>query len=223
MTTDDMIKPMTTEIVLIRHGETDWNVERRLQGHLDIGLNARGRQQAAALADSLQQESFAAIVASDLERAIHTAQAIAATRDLSVEIVGAMRERCFGALEGLRHDEIRVRLPDAYVAWKSRDVAAIYPPGKHVAESLTDFHARVVSAINGLVARFPGQKIAVVTHGGVLDSIYRAATGLALSEPRPVEIPNAGINRVMCEDSRIKIRTWGDVGHLKRPALDEIE
>lgn len=223
MATDDMIQPMATDIVLIRHGETDWNVERRLQGHLDIGLNARGRQQAAALAESLQQECFAAIIASDLERAIHTAREIAALHGMPVDIVGAMRERCFGALEGLQHDEIRVRLPDAYVAWKSRDVAAIYPPGKHVAESLADFHERVVTALHGLAVRFSGQKIVVVTHGGVLDSIYRAATGLALNEPRPVEIPNAGINRVVWENARIKIRSWGDVSHLMRPALDEIE
>lgn len=223
MATEDKIKPMTTDIVLIRHGETDWNVERRLQGHLDIGLNARGRQQAAALAESLQQERFAAIVASDLKRAIDTAQAVATTHGLPVDIVGAMRERCFGALEGLRHDEIRVQLPDAYVAWKSRDADAIYPPGTYVAESLNGFHARVVAAIDGLATRFSGQKIAVVTHGGVLDSIYRAATGLALSEPRPVEIPNAGINRVVWENARIKIQSWGDVGHLMRPALDEIK
>lgn len=223
MTTSDMIEPMTTEIVLIRHGETDWNVERRLQGHLDIRLNERGKQQAAALAESLKQEDFAAVFASDLERAIHTAQTIAAAQRLPINIVGAMRERCFGALEGLRHDEIRIRLPDAYVAWKSRDVDAIYPAGTHIAESLTDFHERVVAAIDELAARFRGRKIAVVTHGGVLDSIYRAATGLALNEPRPVEIPNAGINRVVCENARIKIRSWGDVGHLMRPALDEIE
>lgn len=223
MTTDATNDPTATEIVVIRHGETDWNVERRLQGHLDIGLNVRGRQQAAALADALQDENFAAIVSSDLARAIDTAKAIAAVHGLQLETVDGLRERCFGALEGLRHDEIRMRLPDAYAAWKSRDVEACYPPGKHAAESLRAFHARVVSTIDGLAGRFAGQKIAVVTHGGVLDSIYRAATGLELSKPRPVEVPNAGVNRVCWERGRIHVRSWGDVGHLTRPALDELE
>ena len=106
-----------TEILLIRHGETDWNVDKRLQGHIDIALNAEGLRQAAALGAVLADEPLDAVFASDLQRARDTAQAVAAPQALPVQIAPTLRERCYGAFEGLRHVEIAQRYPQDYAAW----------------------------------------------------------------------------------------------------------
>lgn len=211
-----------TTILLIRHGETDWNAERRLQGHLDIGLNARGRQQAAALAAVLANESFDAVWSSDLQRAGDTALAIAAPADMPVQIDTGLRERCFGALEGLRHGEIESRYPEAYVAWQARHADFRYPAGVNAAETLSEFAERSLAAVRRIAAHHAGRKIVVVSHGGVLDCIYREAIGVPHSDLIAVEKRNAGINRLVCSGDRIDIIAWGDVAHLSKPALDEI-
>lgn len=108
-----------TEILLIRHGETDWNRVRRMQGHIDIGLNSHGRLQAQALAKALVAEPPAAIYASDLQRARDTAQAVADIHGMSVHIEVALRERCYGAFEGLRYDDISQHFPEAFAQWRA--------------------------------------------------------------------------------------------------------
>lgn len=211
-----------TEILLIRHGETDWNAERRLQGFLDIGLNARGRQQAEALGVALSTESFDAIWSSDLQRAMTTAEAIGAACGIPVQVDSALRERCFGALEGLRHSEIMERYPEAFVAWQSRSEDYRFPDGKNDAETLTEFAARVTQAVRRIVGQTPGKKIVVVCHGGVLDCLYREAIGVPQSDRNAVEKRNAGINRLIYDGEGFHIVAWADVSHLNKPALDEI-
>ncbi|MGN6389669.1 MAG: histidine phosphatase family protein [Burkholderiaceae bacterium] len=211
-----------TDIILIRHGETDWNAERRLQGHLDVGLNRRGRRQAAAVAAALRDEPLDAIVSSDLQRARDTAEAIAAPHGLPVETVPALRERRFGAFEGLRYDEIRERYPDAYAIWQAREPDARPPTGQIEGETLREFHHRTTTALEALAARFAGRRIVVVAHGGVLDCIHRAATGLPLSRAREAAMPNAGINRLRHDGARLALVGWADVAHLAAPALDEL-
>jgi probable phosphoglycerate mutase len=210
------------EILLIRHGETDWNAERRLQGHLDIELNSTGVRQAMMLAEALREEQLDAIYASDLRRARQTAQAIAATRNAGVQIEPDLRERCYGAFEGLRHAEIGERFPQAHQAMLARDMDARYPPGVHVAETLREFSARSINALMRLLNISTHRKIAVVTHGGVLDCLNRAARGIDFSNARDVEIPNAGINRFLWKDDKLRIAQWGDVAHLTSLALDEV-
>ena len=216
---------MTTRIVLIRHGETPWNAEKRLQGHIDIPLNEAGERQARALGKALRHEALDAIYASDLQRARQTAEAVAAARDLpdrfTVRTEAALRERCYGGFEGLLMSEIALRYPDDYAAWKRRDVDAMLPPGERRGESFRAFYARSVAALTGLAARHPGQVLAVVAHGGVLECAYRAALDMPLGTPRSFPIHNASINRFVVSEGKLALEQWGDVDHLAE-AMDEL-
>ena len=212
-----------TDIILIRHGETDWNRVRRLQGHIDIGLNARGMQQAQALATALAGEAVEAIYASDLQRARDTAEAIAAKHQLPVKIDPALRERCYGAFEGLMYDEISTHFPEAFAQWRARDPYARFPAGERSAETLHEFSLRAVAAVTLLARQHQGGKIVIVTHGGVLDCIYRAAYNMGLFEPREFDMKNAAINRLHWRDSALHVMHWSQVAHLDNAVLDEID
>ncbi len=190
-----------TEIFLIRHGETAWNAERRLQGHLDIPLNAEGERQAAALARALANEKFDAIVSSDLGRARSTAQAVAVAQGMPLSTDPALRERCFGAFEGLLYEELEARFPEAHAQWRARDPHARYPDGERRAETFAEFAQRAVDAVIRIAQAHRGQRIALFSHGGVLDCLYRLATRLALDAPRTWHIGNTGINRLLYTDS----------------------
>ena len=212
-----------TDILLIRHGETSWNAEHRLQGHLDIALNQVGIEQAARLATALQRDPPQIVIASDLQRARDTARPFVAANSVELLIDGALRERCFGAFEGLRYDEIGAHFPQAYVDWQARDLDARYPAGINKAETLREFSERAVASVLGHVQRHAGKKIAVVTHGGVLDCLYRFATGMALEKKRDFDIGNASINRFRWDRGALKLVQWGDVDHLTSRVLDDIE
>lgn len=212
-----------TDILLIRHGETDWNVDKRLQGHIDIALNAEGLRQAAALGAALADEALDAIFASDLQRARDTAQAIARPQGLKVQIVPALRERCYGGFEGLCHQEIAERYPADYVAWKARELDVRYPAGERVAETIREFSVRVVAAMTELVQQSNYRKIAVVTHGGVLECLYHWSQQSGLGQVRDFEIFNASINRLHWDGHHLHIRQWGDIAHLGAESLDEVD
>ncbi len=215
-----------TEILLIRHGETAWNAKKRLQGHLDIPLNAEGEMQATALGCALMSEPLDAIIASDLQRARQTAQAIAAPRGMTVRIEPGLRERCYGAFEGMLYAEISQRYPEAYAAWQSRDMDARFPEGVHVAETLREFSQRAVSTITRIVSEGKYRRLALVSHGGVLECAYRAAQGVGFAQARDFDIFNASINRFVWNGEKLQLLQWGDVAHLdaeQAPALDEID
>ena len=219
---------MTTEIILIRHGETAWNAERRLQGHIDISLNAEGEHQARALGASLQYSPLAAIISSDLQRAKQTAQAVAAwhkRRIHAVQIDQDLRERCFGAFEGLHYDEIARRYPQAFALWQARDADALMPAGEREGESFRQFYTRCIAALGHWAARYQGQSIAVVAHGGVLECAYRAACDIPLSTPRTFAVLNASVNRLIWQNGKIGLLSWGDCAHLDAlpRSLDEVD
>lgn len=211
-----------TRLIVLRHGETTWNHDTRIQGHTDIDLNDTGRWQARQLARALSDEPLAAVYASDLKRAQATGQAVAQAQGLHAQTEPALRERCFGALEGLTWAEIETQHPVHAVAWRSR-VPDWAPPGG--GESLTVLRERILTALNALALRHPGEQIALVAHGGVLDIIYRAATGLDLQAPRSWLLKNAAINRVLWTPQSLTLVVWGDVAHLEAAAdgtaLDE--
>jgi probable phosphoglycerate mutase len=216
----------TTEILLIRHGETDWNLERRLQGHLDIPLNPAGRRQALALARSLDSLALDAIFCSDLQRAQQTAAPLAEARGMALRLETGLRERCYGALEGLRYPEAAERFPDAYAALMARDIDVRYPAGQYVAETMREFYARVAAVLPALLAAGDLRQIAIVTHGGVLDCIYRLAHQLPLEQARSCDIFNASINRLSWNPEwpqPLRVDGWGDVAHLDALSLDEID
>lgn len=212
----------TTHIVLIRHGETAWNAERRLQGHIDIALNAEGMRQAGWLADALAGEHFDAVYASDLQRAHQTAQAVADRQGMLVHTDSALRERCYGGFEGLLYAEIEQRFPHQFAAWQARDIDSVMPSGLREAESFRQFYRRCVDGITAIAARYPGRKLALVAHGGVLECAYRSALGLSLETPRDFPVMNASVNRFSVTGGVLSLQSWGEVEHLRRGVLDEL-
>ena len=220
MTETNQTKP--ANIILIRHGETAWNAERRLQGHLDIPLNSEGERQAALLGAALALEPIDLVVSSDLARARQTAQAVASLRGLAVQRDPGLRERCYGGFEGLLYSEIEARFPAEFAAWQARDVDASLPEGKHPGESFRSFYARATGAILAWGAAHPGKTMALVAHGGVLECAYRLALGLPLETPRDFTVFNASINRFTVVDGRLRLQSWGEVGHLRPAVLDEL-
>jgi len=207
-----------TRILAIRHGETAWNVDTRIQGHSDIGLNDTGRWQAERLARALTDDRLDAVYSSDLLRALDTASALAASTGLTVRTDAALRERSFGVFEGLTFAQIEQRYPAESLRWRQRD-ANFGPEG---GEALSVFYQRAVSGIAAIAARHRGQHVAVVTHGGVLDALYRAAARVALDAPRTWQIGNASINRLLHGDHGFTLVGWGDCLHLESPSIDEV-
>lgn len=201
-----------TRLTVLRHGETDWNQDTRIQGHTDIALNAMGRWQAEQLGQALAAEPLSTVYASDLQRAHATAQAVARAHGLQPVTDTGLRERCFGALEGLTWAEIESQHPDEAQLWRSR-VPEWSPPGG--GESLLVLKERVLATLHTLAARHLGEHIAVVAHGGVLDAIYRAATGLELAAPRSWLLKNAAINRLLWSPDSLTVVCWGETAHLE--------
>ncbi len=208
-----------TRILAIRHGETAWNVDTRLQGHLDIPLNAVGLRQAEHLAQALVQgDAIDAIYASDLTRASTTAQAIAQRIGQTVHTHPGLRERHFGSFQGRTFAEIEAELPEHAWHWRKRTPDWSPPQG---GESLIDLRDRIVSTVDELAARHPGQQIVMVAHGGVLDILYRAATRLELQAPRTWQLTNTAVNRLLWTPQGLSLVGWGDTSHLDTLAQDE--
>ncbi|MET0264514.1 MAG: histidine phosphatase family protein [Duganella sp.] len=211
-----------TKIVLIRHGETAWNAVRRLQGHIDIPLNAEGERQARALAQALAGEGLDLFIASDLQRARQTAQAVAVHYGhATVHTDPALRERCYGVFEGMLYTEIAQQYPQEFALWQARDIDAVMPAGERVAESFRQFYARTIGAIERWAREHPGKTLAIVAHGGVLECAYREAVGMQLDSPRDFQVKNASINRFHMADGKLVLDSWGEVAHLQL-ALDDI-
>lgn len=208
-----------TDIILIRHGETLWNRERRMQGHTDTVLSATGRAQAAALGERLAGAAFAALYSSDLARAWDTAHAIAQRTGHDVIAEPNLRERRFGIFEGLTYAEMTERHPDEWRCFQSRDPDYVIPGG----ECARDFYSRCLACLTAIAERHAGGEVAVVTHGLVLDALYRAAHGMALDSPRPVPLLNASLNGFGYERRVWRMSFWGDVAHLEAAAVTRFE
>jgi len=216
--------PMTgaTRIIAIRHGETAWNVDTRLQGHLDIGLNARGQWQAQRAAEALADEEIAAIYSSDLSRASATAQAIV---DRSTQIAArqlrlnsGLRERGFGIFEGQTYAQIATDWPEESVRWRQRD-PHYAPTG---GESLVQLRERIATTVTALASQHVGEQIVLVAHGGVMDALYRLATHQDIASPRTWELGNAAINRLLWTPDGLSLVGWSDTRHLDEATLDEV-
>lgn len=204
----------STRVLAVRHGQTDWNAAQRIQGHTDIPLNAHGHWQAAQLALALGGEDVAAIYSSDLQRARATAQPFAAATGLPILDAPGLRERHFGRFEGRSFAEIERDWPDDALRWRRREPD--FTPGD--GESLADFDRRCVLACAQLAQRHRGQTLLVLTHGGVLDCLYRAATRTGLQAPRSWVLANASVNRLLHGDAGFVLVGWNDDQHLTRPA-----
>ena len=206
-----------TRIIAIRHGETTWNVDTRIQGQLDIPLNATGRRQASRMALALKHDPISAVYASDLTRAWETAQYLGHAHSLEVTPEEGLRERGFGDFEGKTFAEIEALLPEQSQRWRKRD-PHFAPAG---GESLLALHDRVVEAAGRLAAQHPGELIALVGHGGVMDVLYRAATRLHIQAPRTWALGNAAINRLLWTPEGFTLVGWADTRHLDDESLDD--
>lgn len=208
-----------TRIIAIRHGETAWNVDGRIQGHLDIPLNDIGLWQAGRAGAALAGETLDVIYSSDLQRAQTTAQAVAATTGASLVLDSGLRERCFGSFEGRTFREIEAEQPEEALRWRKRDPEFV-PEGE--GESLLMLRSRIQHTVNRLAAQHPGGQIALVAHGGVMDVLYRLATHQDLQAPRTWELTNAAINRLLWTPQGLSLVGWGDTAHLEGSTRDEV-
>lgn len=207
-----------TRIIAVRHGETAWNVDARIQGQLDIQLNDTGRWQARRVGQALTAEQLSAIYSSDLGRAHETARAIAEAAGIQVVPHAGLRERRFGMFEGRTFDEIQQNWPDHARDWRRRMPDWQPPEG---GESLLQLRERVARTVHDLASRHRGEQIAIVAHGGVLDTLYRIATGQEVNSPRTWQLPNGAINRLLWTPEGFTLVGWSDTQHLDHAAFDE--
>jgi probable phosphoglycerate mutase len=196
-----------TDFLLIRHGETDWNRELRFQGSIDISLNDIGQLQAQRLKKrftyTLEQlradkREIHSVVSSVLQRAHQTAQPIADLLGLDPVLDPGLQEQCYGIFEGLTAQWLTF---NSQVAVEG-------------AESAQVFHDRVMQTMNELAAQYVSGHVVVVTHGGVLDMVWRHAQRHTLDGRRVCDIPNAGINHVSCTNGQWQVVSWADTAHL---------
>jgi len=210
---------MPTRICFIRHGETDWNVERRIQGQIDIPLNETGRAQALAMAFNAAHHNFDAIYSSDLMRARDTANMLAARRGLDIKILPQLRERHFGIFQGLTAAEGKVNQPEAHTRYIVRDPDYDFVTG----ESMHSLAARVETAVHEMMHHHAGHTIAAITHGGVLDILYRISTGKPLHEPRDFNIPNCALNWFRFDQLGWHLEAWDDHHYLAKVIKQSVE
>ena len=206
-----------TQLCIVRHGETAWNAEGRVQGQLDVPLSEVGLAQARAVAAALQGEQFSVIYSSDLQRVTQTAEPSARMLGLPVRLDPRLRERHYGMFQTLTYAEVKIKHPEDYARFKAKDPDYDFRTG----ESLRAFSARSIECVADLAARHAGESILVFTHGGVLEMARRFATGASLSTVREFEIPNCALNRMTISGAEWTVLGWGECGHLEA-ALDDL-
>ena len=210
---------MITRLCIVRHGETDWNVEKRIQGHTDVPLNATGRAQALAMAFNAAHRRFSAIYSSDLSRAMETARYVAEREDEAIRPMPQLRERHYGILQGLTAAEAAESHPAAHTLYLARDPDYDFVTG----ESLRGFATRVLSGLSLLARHHAGETILAASHSGVLDVLYRHATGRPLESPRDFEIPNCALNWFGMDGHGLHLERWADRHHLAHVLVEAPE
>jgi probable phosphoglycerate mutase len=197
-------------LTLVRHGQTDWNLAGRIQGHTDIDLNDTGRWQAQRLAERLAGERFDRVLCSDARRARQTLAPYAQASGCAIEFLPQLRERHFGAFEGQTYESLARGQPQAFARLRSRDIAFDLDGG----ESLVQLRERIVTVLELALGRAQDSSVLIVTHGGVLDLMYRYFLAMPLETPRQAEQVNAALNRVSLDQGRFRIDAWADAAHL---------
>jgi probable phosphoglycerate mutase len=208
-----------THVIIVRHGETQWNIANLRQGHLDSPLTEEGIAQAKALARRLMRESFSALYSSDLGRAMQTAQIIAEATGHEIVTDARLRERHLGIFQGLSSDEIKKRHPEEYKLHRTLGPDYVIPAGESVRQQV----ARNLAYLNEIAARHPGETIVVITHGGVLSGLFRHTFSIPFEAPRRFEFTNAGLNVFIFEDGNWFLQTWGDLSHLANAPTDDCD
>lgn len=199
-----------TEVVLIRHGQTFWNIEGRWQGHADSPLTEDGLRQAKALAERLARMPFSVLYSSDLGRAKDTAKIIARQTGHDVLFDPRLRERNVGVFQGLTLMEMKERFPEAYERYANHDSDFVIPQG----ESMDRRFAINIDWVNEIAEKHRGRCVVAVTHGGVLNSMFRYVLKLPPEANRRYKIKNASINSFVHGENGWVLQTWGDVSHV---------
>jgi len=194
---------------MVRHGETAWNADRRVQGQLDVPLSEIGREQARSVSMALPEGRFSALYSSDLLRVRQTADPAAARLGLEPCLEPGLRERHYGAFQSLTFAEAKVLLPQDYARYIARDPEFDFGSG----ESLRDFSARAIGCLAAIAERHAGEEVLVFTHGGVLEMAYRRAMGMDLSAPRDFQTPNCALNWIET-GARWRVLEWAECEHL---------
>lgn len=208
-----------TQVFIVRHGETEWNLTGKMQGHSDSPLTAVGTAQAEALAEGLKNQSFSALYSSDLVRAYETARRIIAKNHLTIMTDSRLRERNLGIFQGLDKQGIETQFPDEYQHYITHGATYVVPNG----ESGQQFFDRCVTCLTELAAKHLGERILVVTHGGVLTNLFKSTVGLPVASPRRFSVLNTSINVFSCHNGVWMLERWGDLSHLAHlHSLDDV-
>ena len=206
-----------TQLIIVRHGETEWNIAGIRQGHLDSKLTEKGVAQAKALGQRLGRERFSTLYSSDLGRAIQTAREIADVTGHEIVTDSRLRERHLGIFQGLNAEEITKKYPEERRLFRTQGPDSVIPEG----ESMRQQVERNVAYLNDLAHKHTGETIVVVTHGGVVSGFFRHTLSIPLDAPRRFEFVNAGLNVFIHEEQNWLLLTWGDVSHLAPGAASE--
>ncbi len=199
-----------TKFLLVRHGQSEWNAARRIQGQIDVALDEAGRQQAQAVAEYLMGEAIAAIFSSPLQRAEATAQAIAAQTGLMVQLDARLMEYHFGVMSGLTWDEVVENHPELANRWLE-DPWAVPVEGS---EGRANFAARVAAAMQDIMGQYPEQQVVVVAHGGTFGVFLSAMLGLDLNRRHPFHFGNTSISLVELRAGTFHIHYLNNTCHL---------
>ena len=209
---------LPTQFIVVRHGETAWNAQGRIQGHLDSPLNEEGLAQALLLGERLGAEPFDHFYCSDLGRAQQTAQPIADRSGKAPITTPRLRERNLGVFQGLTGAECEQAYPNDYQQFHARDPDHAMPGG----ESIRELYQRVSNLFDELAVLHAEARIVVVTHGGVLDALHRHVEHISLEQARDFPIYNASLNWIRHASGAWIMERWGDISHLTRDAaLDD--
>lgn len=201
---------MSTDLLLIRHGVTEWNVEGRYQGHLPTPLSPAGIEQSQRLAARLRDQPIQAIYSSDLPRAAHTARIVGEALGLEVLQVTDLRERDVGSWQGLTMAEIRARDSEGVALWQ-REPYTYLQPG---AEAHDHVQARVADFLEQVVERHQEQQVALITHGGPIKAAVCYAMKVPLPGYRHIEVSNASITIIRIKSGRWVVVSLNDTCHL---------
>lgn len=206
--------PQTTYVLLIRHGQSEGNAERRFGGHTATPLSPRGRKQASATAEALKKDSLTAIYSSDLARAVETARPLATLTGLQINTTDAFRERSVGVMEGLTFEDAAQQHPEEYAALLRRDFERVLSGG----ESYRQLLDRARNKLDEVIAKHRGGRIAVFSHTGTICILALHLMGaLDAPELKPVWIAsgNCGITRFeLRPDGFVRVLTVNDTSHL---------
>jgi len=201
---------MATEITIIRHGETIWNAQQRIQGHRNSKLSENGIRQAGLVAKSLAKREFDVLISSDLERAAETAGIINKLLQLPLEYNKNMRERSFGIVEGMTLAEMKEKFPREYRSYKEREPGFKFSGG----ESIEQLFNRVTSEIEAIARKFENKKVLIVSHGLVLETMMYKTFNIKLNSPRVFSINNSSISSFYIDRDNWFLKEWGVIEHL---------